>query len=87
MNQLPELKVSAAKQNMDIICIQEHKYYHRELELRYHDHVWKNSVIATIRGVEMLLSFHALRSINKIVKIQQRLCATFYGNSCTIRSG
>ena len=28
---------SASKRNIDIICIQEHRYYHRELDQKYHD--------------------------------------------------
>ena len=35
MNQQPQLKASAAKQNIDIIYIQELRYYHSELELEY----------------------------------------------------
>ena len=53
-----------------IVCIQEHRYYHSELEIHYHDPAngwtfvsacaWKNSVNVAIRRVGMLLSPCAL---------------------------
>ena len=62
IGQLPELTVSAIDHNIDIICIQEHRYTHSK-DIRYHDTgnrwtlvtAWKNSVSATIRGVGMLI--------------------------------
>ena len=36
-NQLLEITSSAVDYNIDIICVQEHEYYHSELELKYHD--------------------------------------------------
>ena len=35
INQLLKLTAPAAKHNLDI-CMQEHRYYHSELELKYH---------------------------------------------------
>ena len=84
LNTINQLSGFSAKQRI-IICIQKHKYYHRELELRYHDpsngwifvsvSVWKNSVNATIGGVGML---HALKSLNSIEKIQPRMMFTTF---------
>ena len=37
VNQLPESTVFRAKQNRDILCIQEHRHYHSNLEITYHD--------------------------------------------------
>ena len=76
-----------------IICIQEHRYYHKGLELKYHETVngwtlitasaWKNTVNATIEGVGIL--FSTLKSLNSIEKIRSRIiCATFNGNPRTI---
>ena len=36
INHLPELTVSVAEQIIDIICIQEYRHCHRELELKYY---------------------------------------------------
>ena len=62
--------------NIDIICMQVHRYHYRELELKYYDtsniwvfvllSVWKNSVNATIGDVGMLLSPCVLKSLNSI---------------------
>ena len=41
INQLPEFTVSAAKQNIDIICIQRHKYHHSIIMLHHqHEYTW-----------------------------------------------
>ena len=37
INQLLELIVFAAEYNIDIICVQEYRYYHSEQELKYQD--------------------------------------------------
>ena len=37
VNQLTELRVSAAEHNIDIICIQEYRFFHSKLEIKYHD--------------------------------------------------
>ena len=93
-NQLPELTASAVEHNIDIICTQEHRYSHSELEIKYHNtgngwmfvsvSAWKNSVNAIIGGVGMLFGPHAFKSLNSIEKIQPRMiCASFNGNPCT----
>ncbi len=35
VNQLPQLTASKAEHNTNIMCI--HRYYHSELEIKYHD--------------------------------------------------
>ena len=74
INHLPEHTASAAKLIINIICMQKHKYYPSELELRNNDsgehlsqHLHgKNSVNATIKCVGILLSPHALKSLNSL---------------------
>ena len=91
IGQLPELTASAIDHNIDIICIQEHRYIHSK-DIEYHDtgngwasvsaSAWKNSVSAAIEGVGMLIGPRALKSLNSIKKIQPRMMvATFNGNS------
>ena len=65
------------------LCIQEHKYYHSELKLKYYDtgngwiivaaFVWKKFVIAGIGSIGMFLRFCVLKSLNSIVRIQLRM--------------
>ena len=80
----------AKNHNIDIICIQEHRYTHSK-NIEYHDSgngltlatasAWKNSVNATLGGVGMLIGPRALKSLNSIEKIQPRMMvATFNGN-------
>ena len=79
IGQLLELTASAIEHNIDMICIQEHRYTHSK-DIKYHDtgngwmitttSVWKNSVSVTIGGVVMLIGPRALKSLNSIEKIQ-----------------
>ena len=93
IGQLPELTTSVIDHNIDIICIQEHRYTHNE-DIKYHDtgngwmlataSAWKNSVNATIGSVGMLIGPQALKSLNSTEKIQPRIMgATFNGNPST----
>ena len=93
IEQLLELTASAIDHNIDIICIQEHRFTHSKY-IKYHDSgngwtlatvsAWKNSVNTTIRGVGMLIRPRALQSLNSIEKIQPRMMvATFKGNPST----
>ena len=90
IGQLPELTASAVEHKIDIICIQEHRYTHTE-DIKYHEtgngwtlvtvSAWKNSVNATVGGVEMLIGPRALKTLNSIERIQPRMmAATFNGN-------
>ena len=90
ISQLSELAASATTYSIDIICVQEHRFYHKDVELKYHDagngwtFVSANSTNSTIGGVGMLVSPNALKSLNSIEKICPRIIiATFNGNPCT----
>ena len=96
IGQLPELTASAIYQNIDIICIQEHRYTHSK-DIKYNDTgngwtlatapAWKNSVKAMIGGVDMLIGPRALKSLNSIEKKPRMMITTFNGNpSSTIIS-
>ena len=37
IDQLLKLTASALEQNIDIVCVQEYRYHHSELEIKYHD--------------------------------------------------
>ena len=93
LKQMSELAASAERMNIDIICVQEHRFYHDDVQLQYHklskgwtfisSSAWKNSMNSTIGGVGMLLSPHAISSMNSIEKILPRMMvATFNGNPC-----
>ena len=60
IDQFHKLTASATERNIDIVCIQEHRYYHSEQEITYHDtgngSASKNSVNAVIGGIGMLLN-------------------------------
>ena len=92
IDQLPDRTASVVEH--DIVCVQKHRYYHNEVEIKYHNtgsewtfisaSAWKNSVNATIEGVRIHLGPHTLKSVNSIKKIQLRMMfATFNGNSST----
>ena len=93
IGQLRELKASAVVHNVDIVCIQEHRYHQREVEREYDTgdgwtfisrSTWKNSVNGIIRSVGIPLGLHTLKSLNSIEKIQPRMrVATFKGNHST----
>ena len=88
---LPELIASAAEYYINIICTQEHIYYHYELEIKYHHigHVWifipacarENFVNAVKSGVEMLLNPWALKSLNSKERIQPRMISVSSNSS------
>ena len=72
-------------------CIQEHRIYHDDIELKYHDMKkgWvmitssaeKATNNSTIRGVGLLLSPKAHKALNSVETINPRiLIATFIGN-------
>ena len=94
INQLPDLTASATEHNTDIICLQEHTYYHSELDLKYNDSCngwifisassWTNCMNAAFGGVGMLFNPRAFKSQNSKDKTQRRiLCATFNGSPIT----
>ena len=76
IGQLLELTTSAAEHNIDIGCIQEHRYYPSKLKIKYHNtsngchSIWMgNSINAIIGGIGILLSPHALKSLNIYIYI------------------
>ena len=88
-----KLRDSAIDYNIQIICIQEHKYLHSE-DIKYHDtgngwtfvsaSTWKNSINAAIKDVGMLIGPRALKALNSNKKIQpMMMVATFNGNAST----
>ena len=97
IKQLQEQTESAIEHNIDIICIQEHRYTDSE-DIKYHDtgngwtlatvSAWKNSVNVTVGRVGILIRQRALKSLNSIERIQPRMMVgTFNGNpSATIIS-
>ena len=92
--QLLELTKSAAEHNVDMVCIQEHRYHHSEVYVKHHNtcigwifisaSAWKTSVNAIIGGFRMLLGSRTLKSLNSIEKLQPKMMvATFNGNTST----
>ena len=84
--QLPELASSAIDHDIDIICIQEHRYTHSE-DIKYHNtanglmHLhWKILSRATIGGVGILIGPQTLKSLNSIEKIQPRMMVATFKN-------
>ena len=88
---LSEITASAIKQNIDIVCLQEHRIFHEDIDIKHHDmkEQWvmltgsaeKASNNSTIRGVGMLLSPNAYKALNAIENITPRIIvATFNGN-------
>ena len=83
--------IIAVTYHIDVINLQEHRFYHEDIDLKYHEprNGWtlisasalKSIGNSTICAVGMLLSLHATKSLNSIEKITSRiLVATFHGN-------
>ena len=88
IRQLPELTVSAVEHNIDIICIQEHRYTHGK-HIKYPEFdngwmlatvsAWKNYVNTTVGGgVSILIGPRALKSLNSIGRIQPRMMVAIF---------
>lgn len=86
-----ELIALAQVKHIDIMCIQEHRIYHEDVDIKFHDmkkgwvlitsSAQKASNNSTIRGVAILLSPNAHKALNSIETINPRtLIATFNGN-------
>ena len=89
-----EITSCAAKEGIDIICIQDHNIFHEEINIHHHQmgNCWmlltysaeKASNNATVRGVGILLSPKSYQSLDKIESISPRiLLASFNGNPTT----
>ena len=86
-----EITSCAEKEGIDVVCIQEHRIFHKEINIHHHKmgRGWmlltssaeKGSNNATIRGVGILLSPKGYQALNKIESINARtLIASFNGN-------
>ena len=76
---MPEHVLSAIELNINVICIQKHRYFHSDVELKHHDFgkgwifisapSWKNSIGAT-SGLSNMptppIAHKALTSIKEI---------------------
>ena len=91
IKQMSEVIATAVTYHTDVIKVQEHRFYHEDIDLKYHElgNGWtfisasalKNTGNTTIGGVGMLLSPHATKSLNSIERItSQILLAIFHGN-------
>ena len=91
IKQMWELIAIAVTYRIGVINLQEHRFYHEDIDLKYHEHgngwtfitasALKNTGNSTISGVGMLLSPHATKSLNSIEKITSQISvATFHGN-------
>ena len=89
-----ELTALAQKHHLEIVCIQEHRIYHEDVDIKFHDmnkgwvlitsSAQKATNNSTIRGVGILLSPNAHKSLNSIETINPRiLIAAFNGNPAT----
>ena len=76
--QSSELVASAIEHNIDIICIQEHRLYHKDFDIKYHtlnigwslvtSSSWKNNSNSSTGGVGLLLSPRATASLIRVEK-------------------
>ena len=92
IGQLPELTATAIDHNVDIICIQEPIFLHRE-DIKYHDtgngwtflsaSAWKNYVNITIICVGMLKGPWVLKSLDSIENIQPRMMVVTFNSNPT----
>jgi|TARA_B110001454_G_scaffold215734_1_gene237708 exonuclease III len=89
-SKLHELVTTAKKCQIDIISIQEHRFYHPKADLDYLSHdnyqlvtasATKNSINSTIGGVGLLLSPRALNNLLKIEKISPRILVAEFNSS------
>ena len=78
-----ELSLLSKTHNIDVICLQDHKFYHPNDDLKYHKKIegqqiitvscWKNSINASVGGVGFLLSTRAQECLANIEKISSRI--------------
>ena len=91
---LGELTALSEKHSIDVTCVQEHRIYHDDINIKHEEmgKGWKliTSLAekannnATVRGVGLLLSPHAYKSIINVESISPRIMiATFNGNPLT----
>ena len=89
-----ELTAIAKDNDIEVVCIQEHRIYHEDTSTKYHDigkgwtlvtgSATKNEGNSTVGGVGMLISPNSCKSLLNIESISPRLMiATFNGNPQT----
>ncbi|XP_029639432.1 uncharacterized protein LOC115214377 [Octopus sinensis] len=91
MFQMSELAASVINFDINILCVQEHCLFHEDHDLEHHEldknwtfvsvSPWINFINSTIGGVGLLLSPHALNSVEKITS--RIMVANFNGNPST----
>ena len=89
-SKVQELIAHAEFHSIDILCIQEHRHFHDDIDIKYTDigkwslitsSATKNSINATVGGVGILLSPRAKTSLNFVSKVSSRIIvATFNSN-------
>ena len=79
---LDELVANATSHSIDIIAIQEHRFYHPNDAHKYHtigshqlvtSSAWKNSVNSTVGGIGFLLSSKAIANLLSVETISPRI--------------
>ena len=86
-----EITSCAKKEGIDVACIQDHRIFHKEINIHHHkmgrgwmlltSSVEKGSNNAKIRGVDIIISPKGYQVLNKIESINTRtLIASFNGN-------
>ena len=82
LGRLEELAECSKRQNIDILAVQEHRYYHPKDDLKYHQagsyqlvtsSATKNTINSTVAGVGFLLSQKALDNLLGITPISPRI--------------
>ena len=90
-SKLYETIASAENFGIDILCIQEHRLYHQEIDIKFcklernwtliTNSAWKNECNASIGGVGILLSPRATNALTNVERVNERILAcTFQGN-------
>ena len=82
---------SAMNQRIDMTCIQEHRYFQEDINLKYHNlgkgwalimaFLWKITSNSTIGGAGILFSPHAHKSLLNIKNISSRIVVTTFSRN------
>ena len=82
LGRLDELSSNAKTQGIDIIAVQEHRFYHDQNPIKYHtadtyqlvtSSSWKNSMNASVGGVGFLLSSAAISNLIHVETISPKI--------------
>ena len=90
--QSSELVASDIEHDIDIICIQEHRLYHKDIDIKYNilnygwtlvtASSWKNKSNSSIGGIGLLLSPSAIKSLINVDKISPRIITANFNGKC-----